>query len=206
TVGTVAFVVALFALGWMHAVPWTVPVVDWMITILLAGGERVVIRYALEGRLSRSARRGRTTKRVLVVGAGEAAERLLRQLSHDTDGDLRAVALVDDDTDKKGRRLHGVPVVGALDELEDILRRERIALVIIAISRLSPGDMRRIVTRCLDEKVDVKRLPSMHEMLQGTAKPGALTDVTLEHLLVREPVAFDEATVSRDLGGSVVLI
>lgn len=206
TTGTLSFVGVLLALGWMHAVPWTVPVVDWMITFLLAGGERLAIRYALEGRLSRNTRWNRTAKRVLVVGAGEAAERLIRQLSHDTDGALRAVALVDDDTGKKGRRLHGVPVVGTLDELEDVVCHEQIALVIIAISRLSPEHMRRIVTRCLAAKVDFKRLPSMHEMLQGTAKPGALTDVTLEHLLVREPVAFDEETVSRDLGGSVVLI
>ncbi len=206
TAGSVAFVVALLALGWWGAVPRSVVVIEWMITLLLAGGERLAVRYTLEGRLSRLARRGARGKRVLVVGAGEAAERLLRQLSHDVDGRMNVVALLDDDPGKQHRSLHGVPVAGEVNCLDAVVRRQQIELVVIAISSASPEQMRRIVERCLQLKVEFKRLPSMREMLQGSAKAGVLADVQLEHLLVREPVAFDEERVSRDLGGSVVLI
>ncbi|HEX5181420.1 MAG TPA: polysaccharide biosynthesis protein [Gemmatimonadaceae bacterium] len=66
--------------------------------------------------------------------------------------------------------------------------------------------MRRIVRHCLDARVEFKRLPSMRSLLEGGAKAGVLADVQLEHLLVREPVAFDEERVSRNIGGSAVLI
>lgn len=202
-VGTVVFGLLLWAFGWLGPVPRAVIVIEGMITFLASGGLRMMVRALLEGRWSR---RPSPAKRVLVVGAGEAAERLLRQLEHDAQGRMRAVALLDDDPGKRGRSLHGVPVVGSVERLADVVARERIQLVVIAISRATPDQVRRIVNECLRVKVEFKRLPSMREMLEGVAKPGVLADVELEHLLVREPVRFDEERVSRDLGAQVVLI
>lgn len=200
--GTLCFGAGLWAAGELGPVPSSVVVLEGMLTLMLVGGTRLAVRYSLEGRLMR---RSPTCRRVLVVGAGEAGERLLRQLNHDADRALQVVALVDDDPGKQRRSLHGVRVAGRISDLPDIVVRHRIQLVVIAISSATPEQMRHIVEHCLSVKVEFKRLPSMREMLAGV-KPGVLADIELEHLLVREPVTFDEERVSRDVGGSVVLI
>jgi len=206
TAGTVMFVGGLALFGMLGAVPRSVPVIEWLITLLFASSERFAVRYALEGRMRRRVRRTGAGKRVLVVGAGEAAERLLRQINHDGERAMTVVALLDDDVSKHGRSLHGVSVIGGVERLGETVRREQIGLVVIAISRATPEQMRRIVRHCLDARVEFKRLPSMRSLLEGGAKAGVLADVQLEHLLVREPVAFDEERVSRNIGGSAVLI
>ena len=202
--GTVVFAAVLQLFHALGPIPRSVVVVEGMITLLFVGGARLVVRSMLEGRLTAHGSAAR--KRALVIGAGEAAERLLRQLSHETGRGLKVVALLDDDAGKRGRSLHGVPVVGAVDRLEGLVAAQRIDLVIIAISRASPEEVRRIVERCLRVKVDFKRLPSMREMLEGSATPGVLKNVELEHLLVREPVHLDEDRVAENFGAGVVLV
>ena len=201
--GSVAFVVLLYAGGLLGAVPRSVIVLEWMLTLFFAGGVRLTARYVLEGRLARRNGRG---KRVLVVGAGEAAERLLRQLSHDTTSHLHVVGLVDDDPGKQKRSLHGVPILGTIAQLPELVAAHAVQLVVVAISSAAPEQMRRIVDDCLAAKVEFKRLPSMREMLAAGAVAGTLEEVSLEHLLLREPVRFDEARVAADVAGSVVLI
>jgi FlaA1/EpsC-like NDP-sugar epimerase len=203
--GTVIFVLALVAGSRLGPVPRSVVLMEAMLTFLLAGGSRLAVRSAREWLARRRSGERRPT---LIVGAGAAAERLLRQLSHGAAGDmgLRPVAILDDDPDKWSMSLHGVPVVGPVSRLSEAVKRFGAQLVVIAIPRATPTELRRIVDLCLATKVEFKRLPSMREMLRGSARSGELAEVELEHLLVREPVAFDTELVARDLAGSVVLI
>lgn len=203
--GTLIFTPALVVSHRLGQVPRSVVIMEAMLTFLLAGGARLAVRSAREWVVRRRSGELRPT---LIVGAGAASERLLRQLSHGSEGDmaLRPVALLDDDPDKRSMSLHGVPVVGPVSQLAEAVQRFNAQLVVIAIPRATPTELRNIVDLCLAAKVEFKRLPSMREMLQGSARSGELAEVELEHLLVREPVAFDSDLVARDLSGSVVLI
>ena len=203
--GTVIFTLALLAGHRLGSVPRSVVIMEAMLTFLFAGGSRFAVRSAREWVVKRRSGEGRRT---LVVGAGVAGERLLRQLTHESDNgmELHAIALLDDDPDKWSMSLHGVPVLGPVSRLAEAVAQLRIQLVVIAIPRATPAELRRIVDLSLAARVEFKRLPSMREMLQGSARRGELAEVELEHLLVREPVAFDTELVSCDLAGSVVLI
>ncbi|HEY9428693.1 MAG TPA: polysaccharide biosynthesis protein, partial [Gemmatimonadaceae bacterium] len=204
-VGSMIFTMALVAGNRLGPVPRSVVILEAMLTFLFAGGSRLAVRSAREWLAKRNSGERRTT---LIVGAGAAGERLLRQLMHGagTGMELCPVALLDDDPDKWSMSLHGVPVVGPISQLRNAVARFNAQLVVIAIPRATPAELRRIVDLCLATKVEFKRLPSMREMLQGSARSGELAEVELEHLLVREPVAFDSDLVARDLAGSVVLI
>lgn len=204
-VGTMIFTVALMVSRRLGQVPRSVVIMEAMLTFFMAGGARLVVRSAREWA---DARRSGERRPTLIVGAGAAGERLLRQLSHGAGVgmELRPVAILDDDPDKRAMSLHGVPVFGTLDQLTEAVERFKAQLVVIAIPRATPAELRRIVDLCLAAKVEFKRLPSMREMLQGTARHGELAEVELEHLLVREPVVFDSELVARDLAGGVVLI
>jgi FlaA1/EpsC-like NDP-sugar epimerase len=201
--GSVAFWGVLLLFAELGPIPRLVVLIEGMITFLFVGGARLAVRSMLEGRLTVPTA---PRKRALVVGAGEAAERLLRQLSHENGRGVKVVALLDDDRGKRGRSLHGVPITGPVSRLEEMVVEQRADLVIIAISRATPEEIRCIVERCLRVKVDFKRLPSMREMLEGSATPGVLKNVELEHLLVREPVRLDEERVAANFGGGVVLV
>ena len=204
-VGSFIFTLALLVGGRLGPVPRSVVIMEAMLSFLLAGGSRLAVRSAREWLTRRHSGERRAT---LIIGAGAASERLLRQLAHGAGAgmDLCPVALLDDDSDKWSMSLHGVPVVGPISELTAAVARFQARLVVIAIPRATPVELRRIVDLCLAAKVEFKRLPSMREMLQGTARSGELAEVELEHLLVREPVAFETEVVARDLAGSVVLI
>lgn len=203
SVGSLVFLLVLIASKSLGPVPRSVLVLEWMVTLLLAGGVRFAVRCVREGRLTRRAEQG---KRTLVIGAGRAAERLLRQIGHEEEPSMHVVALLDDDPAKQQMTLHGVRVVGGVERLAEVVARHHIELVVIALCRATPAELRRIVDLCLGAKVEFKRLPSLREMLEGTARRGELADVELEHLLVRAPVVFDPELVARDVRGRVVLI
>jgi len=203
TISTVLFLIAVIFLGQLGPVPRSVFVLDWMLAVLLGGGIRFAVRCLHEGRITL---RRATGKRVLVVGAGNGAERLLRQLRHEKHGALRVVALVDDDPAKRHISLHGVPVLGTTERIVPLAAKHRIEMLVIAIPSATPSQLRRIVTRCAETKLEFKRLPSLRELLDGRTAVTQLADVKLEHLLARDPVVLDARSVQEDLEGKVVLV
>lgn len=203
TVGSVVLVAVLFLTGLLAGMARTVLLLDALIFIFLAGGVRFAIRCAREGQLPLQAPHGRRT---IVIGAGEAAERLLRQSLHDGRRGMHFVGLLDDNASSHGRSLHGVKVLGSIEELPYFARRCDAELVVIAIPSASGEDVRRIVTTCEQTGLDFKKLPSMQELLDGTAQVGQLRPVEVEDLLGRKPVYLDLARVEHDLAGQTVLV
>lgn len=204
TISSAVLLVVVFMTDRLVGFPRSIIILDWVVTIFLFGGIRFAVRASREG-WGRWGRADRRAKPALVVGAGEAAERLLRQLHHGG-GEFRAAALVDDDPAKKGMRLHGVPVLGSTDDIPGIVVRAGIELVVIAIPSASREQMQSVVERCIDAKVEFKIVPPLLELLDGRARVGQLRKVELDDLLGREMVELDLGTVRRDLSGKVVLI
>jgi len=193
----------LYASGNLLGLPRSVLVLDWGVAVLLFGGGRFAVRSIREGRLlAWPSSRGTPT---LIVGAGEAAERLVRQCRRAEDG-LFPVGLVDDDPDKQGMRLHGVPVLCTTRDLQQAVRRTGARLIVIAIPSASREVMQRLVHECMATEVEFKIVPSWRELMDGRAKMGQIRDVKIEDLLGRTPVELDLGPVRRDLHGKVVLI
>ena len=203
TASSLVFVVVLFLTGTLSGMARTVVLLDWGIFIFLAGGARFAIRCAHEGQLPLQSGHGRRT---IVVGAGGAAERLLRQSFHDGKRGMHFIGLLDDNTASHGRSLHGVEILGSIAQLAELSKRHQAELIVIAIPSASGEEMRRIVTLCEQTGLDFKRLPSLQEMLDGSVQAGQLRDVVVEDLLGRQPVYLDLARVEHDLGGQTVLV
>jgi len=203
TLSTGLFAASLVATGWPQGMPRSVFVLDWVVAIFLFGGIRFAVRWAQEGRLFWNRSKG---KRTLVVGAGEAAERLLRQFRHDWRHEHCVMGLIDDDPQKQGESLHGAPVLGTVRDLRRVAARHRIELVVIAIPSATREQLQRIVAGCTDTGIEFKILPSMRELLEGRARPGELRVVQLEDLLGRDPVKLDLEPVARDINDKVVLV
>ena len=203
TLSTALFAGALFATGWPPALPRSVFLLDWLGIVFLSGGLRFAARAFREGQLPMQSSRG---KRTFLIGAGEAAEMLLRQVRHDSRFGISAVGLIDDNPETHGRSLHGVPVLGGTADLERLVHEHRIQLLVIAIRSATADQMRRIVARCTATGTEFRIIPSLQDLLDGRAGIGQLREVEIEDLLGREPVHLDLEQVRSDLEGKTVLI
>jgi FlaA1/EpsC-like NDP-sugar epimerase len=187
-----------------HGFPRSVLIIDFGLTLLVLGGLRLGSRVFSESLGSVRSARHRTP--TMIVGAGNAADRLLRDIRRNPDATISPVALVDDDPQKHGLSLHGVPVVGAIDEIADLAYRYQAKLIVIAVPSASKAEMLRLVQRCVDAGVRFKIMPSLPELLDGGARPTQIRDVGIEDLLGRDAVQLDLAPARRELAGKVVLI
>jgi FlaA1/EpsC-like NDP-sugar epimerase len=204
SLSSAVFLAALYLLEELAGFPRSILFLDWGMAVLVFGGGRFAVRSFREGRVfGWRAEQGTPT---VIIGAGEAAERLIRQCRRGEERDLRPVALVDDDMTKVGMHLHGVPIVATTADLHRVVRRAGARLIVIAIPSAARSDMQRMVQLCMETEVDFKIVPSWRELMDGRAKQGQLRNVKIEDLLGRQPVELDLAPVRRDLQGKVVLI
>ena len=192
-------VVALVA----PAPPWLVPVVvlDLILSILVLSGVRVAPRLLMEFDARASDRR-----RVIVIGAGDAGEAVVRELKRSAARTLCPVAFVDDDASKRGKSIHGVPVEGNLSELAEVVARTDAQALIVAICGLPTERLREIRAMARATGLPVKKVPALEELLTGRAGIAELRDFTLEELLEREPIRTDRAVVDELVRGRTVLV
>jgi FlaA1/EpsC-like NDP-sugar epimerase len=141
---------------------------------------------------------------VMVLGAGDAAVGLLKELSRSHE--WRVVGLLDDDGKKTGRLLHGVRVLGALDDLPRLAQRLKVRHAIIAMPSIPYKVRRRVVEVCKRARVSVMTVPSLNDGVGGKISPARIRKVALEDLMKREPVTLDDAGLHDLLTGQVVLV
>lgn len=185
--------------------PRGVLVLDFFITLTLVGGVRFVVRSIIE-RPARGELVARTGKEVLICGAGDAGNTMLREMQRNRALGYLPVGIIDDDPRKAGLRVQGTRVLGGRAALPAILRETKVDEVIIAMPS-APGIVHReIVEACRRAGVPCKTLPGLPELISGEVTVRLLRDVSVEDLLGRAPLRIDFAQVSRYLNGKVVLI
>jgi FlaA1/EpsC-like NDP-sugar epimerase len=186
-------------------VPRSIWIIDALVLLAFVAGSRLLARTLIE-RPAKGAIVARG-KEVVIVGAGDAAQIILREMLRNPSLGYTPIGLVDDDPRKKNLRLHGIRVLGTSEELAHILRDRRPDELLIAIPSAS-GDVReRIVETARAERVPVKTLPGLHELIAGDFNlTGQIRPVEVEDLLGREPVEVDLASIADYLTGEVVLV
>jgi FlaA1/EpsC-like NDP-sugar epimerase len=205
-VGSTVLIAALFSV-WRPeaavALPRGVLALDLALTIILVGGARFLVRSVIERPGARGERSART---VLICGAGEAGNVLLREMTRNRSLGLRPVGLIDDDPRKRRMRIQGTRVRGTRADLARILRDSPVDEVIIAMPS-APGRVRNeIVETCRAAGVPCKTLPGLDEMMTGEVRVSLLREVRVEDVLGRDPVETDFARVARYLNGRSVLV
>ena len=187
--------------------------IDCLLTIFLIGGFRLAIRaYYFPEQIKHIFRfrdlYAKDKKRLLIIGAGKGGEKLLRTIIENESlyDQYILVGFLDDDQAKKGKKIHGIPVIGKIDTLPDIAARDGIEEIMIAISNASAAAIRRIVSLCDQTDVSFKIIPSMEEIVLGGSKPAPIRDVSYEDLLGREPVTVDNEIVREQITGKIVLV
>jgi FlaA1/EpsC-like NDP-sugar epimerase len=185
-------------------------ILDGGVTFLLAGGLRMAIRSYFMSRdraqepdafLKQKHRR-----RVLIIGAGTTGEKILREILENDKLHYDVLGFVDDDPHKIGRTIHGVPVLCSVERLFEVVEKEKVEEVLLAIPSAGGDQMRRVVGICKDCNVPYKTMPGIGEIIDGRVSVKALRDVRYEDLLGRRPVELDTSGIRSYLEGRTVLI
>ena len=186
-------------------VPRGIWIVDALLLLAFVAGSRLFARTLIERPAAGAiVARG---KEVVIVGAGDAAQLIVREMLRNPALGYTPIGLVDDDPRKKDLRVHGVRVLGTTAELRHVLRDNRPDEVLIAIPSASGEVRERIVDVARREGVPVKTLPSLPELIAGDFNlAGQLRPVEVEDLLGREPVEVDIASIADYVKEEVVLV
>jgi FlaA1/EpsC-like NDP-sugar epimerase len=185
--------------------PRSVLAIDWLLSLLAVGGLRFAMRLVAESR-SGSVRAPARTRRVMIVGAGDAGALVVREMQKNPQLHFQPVCFVDDDPAKQKQSIHDVPVEGTLDDIGQVVDAWNIQEVIIAIPS-APGRVVRQVTEiCRLKGVPFRTMPGIYELIGGKINVGRLRDVEITDLLRRAPVEIDSNLIGSSLSGRRVLV
>jgi FlaA1/EpsC-like NDP-sugar epimerase len=199
--GTVCISIALHGTGLDPAFTYREYVLYPVFLVVLMSSSRMAYRsfkeWALYGR-------GEQGAPVIVMGAGDAAVGLVKDLSRSHE--WRVVGFLDDDEKKRGRLLHGVRVLGPLEDLTRFAQRLKVRHAIIAMPSVPYKVRRRVVEICKRANVTVMIVPTLNDMPGGKGAPTRIRKVAVEDLMKRDPVMLDDAGLHDLLTGQVVMV
>lgn len=180
-------------------------VIDAGLCMMMLSAPRVMRRLQTEHSQRRHWRQP-ARRRALVIGAGDAGQMVLRELSLRPDLGVDVVGILDDDPHKLRKRIGNITVFGTTAELSRLVENLMIDQVIIAIPSAPPHEIRRIVDVCRKAEVETRILPGLFELINGRVSVSQLREVSLEDLLGREPVKLDSASIAGYLEDRCVLV
>ena len=211
------FVLAYFAIenvwAWTHpgesffdphqAFAQSVFLLDVAATIVFVSAARVAVRFYYEEVRTIP---GEHLSRVLIVGAGDAGEALVREILRMPSVRYDVVGFVDDQATAQHARIHGVEVLGRTADLREICQRKDAEEILIALPRATPRELRRVVARCEGMNVRFRTVPPAIDLIEGRVQVSQIRDVAIEDLLGREPVELDTEAIGAVLKGKRVLV
>lgn len=185
--------------------PRSVLLIGWFLKIGALGSIRLALRLRYEW-LQRNQAPGKPLHRTLIFGAGDAGAMLVREFSKHPELGCEVVGFVDDDPNKQGYRVGGKPVLGTRDRLGDIVKAYRVTHMVIAMPSVKGTMVREVVQVGRTLGLQLKTLPGLYELVNGTVSINQVRDVQIEDVLGRDEVQVDLNAIAAYLSGEVVLV
>ena len=204
SVVTSGLMLLLISLGWvLPGMPRSSLGIDWLLSLVLIGGSRFALRILAEQ--SAMPRNGKMRK-VLIVGAGDAGALVVRELQKSSQLNLLPIGFLDDDPAKQKHEINGVPVIGRITDLSNVLDNQPVDEVIIAIPSAAGNVLRFVTDVCRVKGIPSRTMPGIYELIGGKVSVSRLREVEITDLLRREPAKIDDRLVGSCLSGKRVLI
>jgi len=176
--------------------------IDWLLSLILIGGSRFALRMLSE----QSNRRDGSDKHALIIGAGDAGALVVRELQKSSQINLIPIGFLDDDPAKQRHEIYGVPVIGKITDLSNVLDNRQVDQVIIAIPT-APGQVVRLVTDvCRLKGIPSRTMPGIYELIGGKVNVSRLREVDITDLLRRDPVRVNDEVIGQALEKKRVLV
>ena len=199
--------------------PRSVFLIDLNLTILLVGAFRLGVRlyyeYVSYGNLNQSLylslkgifkNKNILAKNLLIIGAGDGGEKIYREIRDNARLQYRVVGFLDDDTDKVGRKIHGIPVLGQVNELTLAVANTKAEEALIAIPSANSQQMRRIVELCKKSEIPFRTIPGYGELINGKVTINSIREVAYRDLLGRELVELEMERIGAYIENQNVMV
>jgi dTDP-glucose 4,6-dehydratase len=145
-------------------------------------------------------------EKVLIYGAGDSGEQIVRQMIYTRSTNFVPVAFLDDDMDKKNLRIHGIRVIGNIGDLESATSKYKPSILVVAIAGIHSKELLELDRKCSGLNLKLRVIPTTSELIGGAVKLGDISEVTSEDLLGRRPINTDEKAISGFISGKRILI
>lgn len=206
TVGAGSTVSLLYSWYFELMLPRSVYIIYGVLLLFFIGGSRFSLRV-LAKYLKKINGNNNGRRPVLIVGAGDAGAMAARELKkHESTLEARLAGFIDDDPNKRGQVIHGLPVLGTRDDLPGIVEEKGIKEIVIAMPSAAYSEQRKIINLCKELPVKLKIIPGIFELLGGQVNLTHLKEVEIEDLLKREQVQVDIQEISGYLSGKVIMV
>ena len=185
---------------------------DPVLTFLLVAGLRVGLRLfyqRIQGqRLFDNSEKltSRRRKPLLIIGAGDAGEKIAREIFDNRNLPYRVVGFIDDHPGKIGQQIHGIPIFGPIVDLPEFVARTGARELLIAVPSAGRDQMGRIVEICRETGVPFKTLPSLGELISDRVSIRNIREVSYRDLLGRPPVRLELERIEEIMAGRTVLV
>ena len=199
---TTASLLALPLLRWQlgSGFPRSIHVLDFLLCLAFMAGARLAVRLQFEPS------RGVGGRRILIYGAGRAGVTLLSEIREHPELGYQVAGFLDDNPLKRDLRMRGVRVWGGRAVLAEVVHRERISEILLALPAAPGTEIAAILEQCRSVGVATRRIPPLAELVEDRVLVGQIREVRVEDLLGRPPVQLDESGIRAGLVGKVVLV
>ncbi|MFA6939919.1 MAG: polysaccharide biosynthesis protein [Clostridiaceae bacterium] len=204
--GAINLIYSLFS----RRIPLSISLMAVMLVMIFVVGFRLSFRVGRRYRIKRSNRKQKIkTKsydRVMVIGSGDAGSIIIREMKNSSEVSMFPVCVIDDDKNKIGKMVLGVPVVGDRFSIRKFAEDKNIDLILIAIPKLTGESKKELINICKNTGCKVKTMPGLYELMNGSISLTRIRDVDPDELLGRTPIILDKEGISDTISGKTVLV
>ena len=189
-----------------YRMPISVVVINFLYQFIFVIGMRSALRFigVIQNNINRS--RLAPAERIMIIGAGDAANQLLREYQSSDKVAGKVCCLIDDNRVNHGKRLEGVPIIGGRDAIKDAVKKYEITQIIFAIPSASAQQKKEILEICKDTGCQVKSLPGIYQLVNGEVSIEKIKDVDIADLLGREQAHLNTEMLDAFLRDKVILV
>lgn len=153
--------------------------------------------------------KNRNLKRAIIIGAGSAGQTIKKDINNsnnEASTQVKVVGFIDDDPSKRGQYIDGTMIYGCRDKIKELVVKEDIDLILVALPSANESDKKEILNICNDTNCEVKVLPGLYQLVAGKISVSKMKDIQIEDLLGREPVKLFNNASYDYLNNKVVLV
>lgn len=199
--------ISFFVLKTFNGFPRSVLFISYFLTFIFCGGIRFAKRVYLEMVMEKKERRENSKKKTLIVGAGDVAEQILRNILSSESNLYFPLGIVDDNYSKQGIVIHGVKVLGRIEDIPNIVREKEVKQMIVALPSKNSNTIKKAVEFGRKAGIkNIKVIPSTAEMINEEVSIKSLREIQVEDLMERNPVELDTRIIKNFIKEKIILI
>jgi FlaA1/EpsC-like NDP-sugar epimerase len=208
TLGVLISIIISFFLFRLENVPRSIYIIQFFILVVTLGGGRFLYRFIKDQTSMKSVLGGHDiqTQNVLIIGAGRAGEKLIRDINSNQSLKLNVVGLLDDDQRKINAFIHNVKVLGRTSDVSSIVNKINVHKIFIAIPSATKDEVKNILDECKNLDVEVKILPKFDQIISKEVGISLLRNINIEDLLGREQVNLNQENLEEMVSNKTILV